>query len=233
MTDSRKQTRQAGLLILVGMLAGIFSVAPAVDSPEYVTEAAKHSDAVTLAAVFQLAMSLAYIGVAVLLYPVIKRFGSGLSVGFLGFRIVAATLSIVGTVLLIAILVLSQEYSQNPLPDPSALHALGDVLKASRDTVNHAFMVLVLCTGNVLLYALLFQSKLLPRWLSVWGMIGAFLSAGASVLFLFGKLNILTAEYLALNAPTVVHELLLGIWLTVKGFDKRALSGAEAAKNQM
>lgn len=233
MTDSRTQTRRAGLLMLAGITAGIFSVAPSVDSPEYLTEAAGHSGAVTSAAVFQIAMSLAYIGIAVLLYPVINRFGSGLSIGFLSFRIVAVSLSLMGTVLLLSVLALSREYSQNPLPDTSAAHALGNVLKTSRDVINHVCMVLVLCTGNVLLCALLFQSKLLPRWLSVWGIIGACSAAGAGLLFLFGKVSIFTAEYLALNVPAAMHEVLSGIWLLVNGFDRRVLQGAKASKNQM
>lgn len=219
--DADKTIRLAGLLMVAGIAAGIFSVAPAIDATNYLTAAAKNSNQIILAAIFQLAMSFAYIGVAILLYPNIKRYGGTLSIGFLSFRIIAASLSIIGTMLLLSMLALSQAYSQNPSQPPLALEIVGNVLKISRDYINHVFMVLALCAGNYLCHVLLFQSKLIPRWLPIWGMTGAFLSVSASILFLFQKVDIITCVYLVLNAPTAVQELFLGIWLIIKGFDKR------------
>ncbi|SHG62375.1 DUF4386 domain-containing protein [Pedobacter caeni] len=219
--ESGKEIRIAGVLILTGMCAGIFSVAPAIDSRDYITIASKNSNQVIFAAVFQFVMCLTYMGTAILLYPIIKKFSQSLSIGFLSFRIVAATLSIIGTVLLLSILAVSQEHLQNPLRTSSAPELLGNVLKTSRDYINHVFMVLVLCTGNYLCYSLLYSAKLIPQWLSVWGMTSAFLSVSASILVLFRQVDIITYEYLALNVPTAIHELVFGLWLTVKGFNKR------------
>jgi len=217
--NAGKAIRLAGILMLAGMVAGIFSVAPAIDATDYLTAAAKDSNQVTLAAVFQLVMSLTYIGVAILLYPTIKRFGSAWSIGFLSCRIIAASLSIIGTIVLLSMLTLSQEYLRNPSPHPLALEAIGNVLKITRDYINHVFMVIVLCTGNFLCYVLFFQSKLIPRWLSLWGIMAAFLSVSASILLLFQQVDVITYAYLALNAPMAIQEVFLGIWLIVKGFD--------------
>lgn len=217
----KSKTRLAGFLFFVGMLAGIFSVSPAIDSTEFLTKAAANPNQVIIAAIFQFVMSLAYVGIAILLYPIIKKFGDSLSIGFLSLRIIAAALVIVGAILLLSILVLSQEFVQNPSQNILALEALGNVLKTTRDYINHVFMILVLCTGNFMFYILLLKSKLIPRWLSVWGLFGNFLSVIASVLILFQVVEIITPEYLALNVPTAIQELILGIWLIVKGFDKR------------
>lgn len=222
--DPVRKVRLAGLLSVAGMFAGVFSVAPAIDSATYLTEAAAHTDDVIVAAIFQFAMSLSYAGVAALLYPVVRRFGNSLSIGYFSSRIIAATLSIVGTILLLSLLVLSREFVHRPSQDILATEALGNVLKASRDHVNHVFMVFVLCTGNFLLYVLLLRSRLIPRWLSVWGMAGAALSVTASTLVLFGSVDIITPRYLALNTPTAIHELVLGVWMIVKGFDKRVMT---------
>lgn len=221
--DSRKKIKWAGMLWLASILAGALSVAPAIDSTNYLIEAAQNFNQVVFAAVFQFAMSLAYMGVAILLYPNIKKFDSGLSIGFLSFRIIAVSLSIIGTILLLSILALSQEYVQNPLQN-SALIVLGNVLKISRDHTNHVFMILALCSGNCLFYLLLFKSKLIPRWLSMGGIITALLSISASILFLFQKVDIITYEYLALNVPTAIQELVLGVWLIAKGFDNQGTS---------
>ncbi|HEY9178339.1 MAG TPA: DUF4386 domain-containing protein [Flavipsychrobacter sp.] len=211
--------RLVGLLYLLAMVAGIFSIAPSVDAEDYLTQATANGNEVIIAAVFQFIMSLIYIGVAILLYPVIRQFAYSLALGFLTFRIIAVKLSIIGTVLLLSILVLSHEFVQNSSGDASVIAAIGGVLKTTRDYINHVFMVWTLCAGNILLFVLLFKSQLVPRWLSVWGLVGAVLSVIAAALVLFGVFDIITAEYLALNVPTALQEIVFGLWLLIKGFD--------------
>ncbi|PSK91050.1 DUF4386 domain-containing protein [Taibaiella chishuiensis] len=203
-------TKLAGLLMLAGLAAGLCSVAPEIDMPGYLTEAGKAPGRVIRAVVCQFILSLTYMGVAVLLYPQLARFGGSLSVGFLGFRIVAVVLSVMGTVLLLALLALSKAYLQYPWP---ALAVTGDILKVVRDQLNHVFMVLTLCIGNVMLYVLLLRSGLVPSWLPVWGIVAAFLSMIASLLFLGQYTGIATPLYLALNVPAALLELVLGLWL--------------------
>lgn len=168
-------------------------------------------------------MALTYAGFAILLYPTVKRFGSSLSTGFLSMRIIAATLVIVGTILLPSILSLSQHYAASSPSNASAFETVGDMLKSTRDQINHVFMILVLCVGNFMLYILLIRSKLIPRWLSVWGFVGNAFSAVASVLVLFQVVEIITTEYLLLNVLTAVQELVLAVWLIGKGVDERFL----------
>lgn len=215
----KSKTRLAGLLILIGMVAGIFSVAPTVDSANYLTEAAANSTKVIMGASFQFIMSLVYLGFAIIIYPIIKQFSHTLSAGFLNFRIIAATLVVFGTILLMSILALSQEFVKNAPANTLDFEALGNVLKITRDYINHVFMILILCAGNLMLYILLLKSRLIPRWLSIWGLVGTVLSAIASVLILFQVVEVITTEYLILNVPAAVLDLTLGIWLIVKGFD--------------
>lgn len=213
--------RLAGVLIIVGMVAGILSVAPAADSPDYLTEAVEHSNQIVGASIFQLVMSLCYIGVAMLLYPVLARYGKVLSLSFLSFRVIAVCLSLIGTVLLLSILSLSEHCIQHTPTDLTMVESLGYVLKSTRDNVNHVFMVLLLCIGNISLYALLMKNRLVPLWLSIWGIGGALLSIFASMLVLFQMVDIITNEYLILNAPTAVFEMVFSIWLIAKGMDLR------------
>ena len=146
-----KNDRLSGLLIVIGFLAGIFSIAPAADSPGYLTEAANHSGQLISASIFQLLMSLCYIGVAVLLYPILARYHKTLAIGFLNFRMIAVCLSLLGTILLLSILALSESFVQGGGQDVSAVEYLGSILKSTRDCVNHLFMIFMLCTENILL----------------------------------------------------------------------------------
>lgn len=215
-----KSARMAGFFILIGMVAGIFSVAPSIDTTQYLTEAVRHPNQVIGASVFQALMSLCYIAVAMLLYPIAAKYGKVLAIGFLSLRVVAVCLSIVGTILLLCLLGLSESFAQSDPKDFSSLESLGAVLKLARDSVNHVFMVLMLCIGNTMLYTLLIKNKLIPSWLSLWGIAGALLSVIASFLVLFRVLDVITSEYIAMNVPTAVFELVFGFWLILKGIPK-------------
>lgn len=219
MYQGQRKIRYAGLLFIAAMIAGVLSVAPSIDSTKYLTEAAANSNNVIVDAFFQFMMSIAYLGVAILLYPILKKFDGSLAIGFLSFRIIAATLVIFGTILLLSILALSQEFVYHSPQSALDLKALGNVLKIKRDYINHVFMVLVLCIGNIMLYVLLIKSNLVPIWLSIWGLFGTLFSAIASILILFQSIDIITPEYIILNIPTAILELVLGIWLILYGFN--------------
>lgn len=212
-----------GLFLFIGLIAGFFSIAPAIDATNYLTEATINSNQVIIAAIFQFIMSLVYLGIAILLYPVVKQFSLTLSIGFLSLRIIAVTLSILGTILMLGLLILSKNYVNGTSENILEIQILADTLKSSRNTVNHIFMILVLCAGNIMLYVVFIKSKLIPIWISLWGIIGAFLSIIASGLVLFNILDIITVEYIVLNTPTAIFDLFLGVWLIFKGFNKRVM----------
>ena len=77
------------------------------------------------------------------------------------------------------------------------------------------------CLGALIFYYLLYQSKLVPRWLSAWGLIGATLLLTRVPLswFVFDPLS---TSLLAI--PIIVNELVLAYWLIVKGFDSPAIT---------
>ena len=152
-----------------------------------------------------------------MLYPFLKNFDKSLALGFLSFRITASTLLIVGTIILLSILALSHEYVNNHSTISLELEAIGNLLKITRDLTNHVFMVLVLGTGNILFYILLLKSSLIPKWISVWCILATSLSSLASILVLFQTIEIITSEYIILNVPTALQELVLASWFIVKG----------------
>jgi len=214
----KNNVKLAGLLIIMGMIAGILSIASAVDSPNYLTEATARATQVSIAAFFQFILCLTYIGFAILLYPIVKKYNQLLALGFLSFRIIAGVLLIVGTIMLLSILVLSQEFVKSTLENQIVLEAFGNVLKITRDYINHIFMVFAIGIANIMLYLSFLKTKLIPKWLSVWGISGTILSIVASMLLLFNIVDVITVAYLVLNAPTGFFEITLGFWLIFKGF---------------
>lgn len=223
-SNNNKKIRVAGILTLIGLLAGILSVSPAVDSPHYLSETSNNANQVIFAAIFQFVLSLTYIGFVILIYPIIKSFGNSLALGFLCFRVLAVGVSVIGTIVMLALLNLSDMFIQNTGQDQAMFTTIGDVLKSCRDVINHIFMVLLLCCGNILLYISFYKARLVPIWIPVWGMGAATLSIFASGLIMFQVVEIITPTYLILNTPTALFELLLGIWLIKNGFNKDRIS---------
>ena len=77
-------------------------------------------------------------------------------------------------------------------------------------------------------YYLWYQSKLVPRFISVWGLIGAILSLAVGLLGLFGVVTEISTLGLLLSLPLAVNEMFLAIWLIGKGFNPSAIASGSA-----
>jgi predicted cation transporter len=72
-------------------------------------------------------------------------------------------------------------------------------------------------------YYIFYRTKLIPRWITVWGIIGITLSGTAAVLGMFGVLDTSMATQALMNAPIFLQEMVMAVWLIVKGFDPAAV----------
>jgi hypothetical protein len=98
-------------------------------------------------------------------------------------------------------------------------------LRTGRDLVNHVGVILILSIGNLMFYYLLYQIKLVPRWLAGWGLVGTAVTIVASCLFMFRSIDLMTSVYM--DIPLALQEMIFAVWLIVKGFNQLAVaSGA-------
>ena len=81
---------------------------------------------------------------------------------------------------------------------------------------------IVFSLGSLMFYYLFYQSRLIPRWLSVWGLVGAVLYLAWPLLALFGH------GFGLLMLPLAVAEIVLAVWLIVRGLDSPAPTGTPA-----
>lgn len=219
MNIKRKVSIIAGTLYIVGTLAGLLSIAPAIDHPDFLIKAAASRNQVIYASLFQFIMTISYTSFAVVLFPLLRKYHESLSIGFLSFRLIAASLNILGTISMLLILALSQEFVNAITPDLAVYTLLGDLLRSARDITNHVAMILSHSIAALMLYYIFYKTKLAPRWLSYWGFIGTTFTVVATLLVLFNSINIVTPTYIALSIPMALQELTLAIWLIVKGFN--------------
>jgi hypothetical protein len=74
-------------------------------------------------------------------------------------------------------------------------------------------------------YVLLYQSRLVPRWLSTWGLVGAALSIVPSLGGMFGL-----SSLGVLSAPLFLQEMVMAVWLIAKGFNPSTIAAESAGE---
>jgi hypothetical protein len=103
----------------------------------------------------------------------------------------------------------------------ASAHASADLVRDLRDAAS-CVGVLAFCTGATLYYLIFYRSQLIPRWLSLWGLVGTVFCLTADLLVLFQSIAVLSSTQVVLSLPLGVQEMVLALWLIVKGFSPKA-----------
>jgi len=163
-------------------------------------------------AVLEMVVALAGIGTAVALYPVVKRQGPARALGFVASRTLEAAGLTAGIATLLSIVTLRQAGV-----GASAL-VLSQALVAQYSWMFHLSGSFIPIVNAVLLGSLLYQSRLVPRWLPVLGFIGAALLLAAWFAVLFGLIGAVSAPSGVAALTIAAWEFSLGVYLTFWGF---------------
>lgn len=216
----RRKSITVGVLLILGIVVGVLSIDPVIDEMNNLESISIHSTAILIRAFMQFILALIYASIPIILFSVLKKFNISLTIGFLVFRSITVVFIFIGWLSILLLLVLSQEFVKAGSPELSHFQTLDTLLRSGRDLINHVAMPLILSVGNLLFYTILYQSKLTPKWLSVWGLMATVLSGVvASVLLMFGVIDIITTTYISLAIPTALLEITLALWLMIKGFN--------------
>jgi hypothetical protein len=177
MNTYRKTAITVGILFIVCTVASILgpSLAGSTNTPDYLNQLAGHSNQTILAALLEFIWAAAGAGIAIGLYPLLKKYNAALALGSVGFRVVEAVFVLIGTLGLLSLLTLSQEFMAAGAPAAASFQTLGMLLLALRDWQLHVISGIAFALGALMYYAILYRSKLIPRWLSGWGVLGVVL----------------------------------------------------------
>jgi len=212
MINSKTNARIAGVLLILGTVPILFAMAlwgKPLMSPDYLSAMAAHPDQVRLFVITILVMGFSCAGIGVALYPVLKRYNEGLALTAMGFRLMEGPLQMVSALGFMALLAVSQEFVKAGSPSVSMYQSAGAAIKTVNDWFTTAY-VLPFCIGAASYYIIFFKARLVPRWLSAWGLAGLLLMTISNVTGIFDSL---------LSLPILVQELVLAVWLIVKGFN--------------
>jgi len=215
--SNRKTAIIVGVLFLTALGTSILGsagfVGPIINTPDYLADVYPNRTQVMTGMLLELTCAVAVVGIAVLLFPIINKYNKSIALGYLGLRIIESVLICASAISLLSLLTLSQEYVKAAAPDTSSFHTSGILASAG---YYWAFQIVILVCGvaGVMLCYLLYQSRLVPRSVSVLGIIGYPLSLVPPLLDMFGH----SAGMIAF-LPGSLFEIILPIWLIVKGFN--------------
>ena len=162
-------------------------------------------------------MGLSLALIPAVLYPILSRLSRPLAVGYVIFRGALETFTYLAIAICSLLLVATAEQATVAGPGAKAqLAGLGDLLVTAQDPIISAVTTITFSIGALMLYYLLYQGRLLPRWLSIWGLLGAVAYFAAGVVAVFTT----NPEYLML--PLAVQEMVMAVWLIAKGFNTDA-----------
>ncbi len=236
MTPYRGNAIAVGILFIACSVASILSVVPLgsmLDSPDYLAQLAANSDKVVLTALIEFVWAATAAGIAIGLYPVLRRYDGSLALGSVAARTVEGMLLLVATLSLLALLTLGQASVAAGPAAASSSQVVGDTLLAVRDWAQAFLGFIPFTLGALMYYYLLYRSRLVPRWLSGWGLIGAGLCLVATVYAGFTQDFGLTTVNTVLNIPIGLQEMVLAVWLIAKGFNPRVIATAPANKSSL
>ena len=226
----RKIAVITGVIFIIATVASLLAAAltPVLTGTDYLTRFSAHTNQVAAGALLYLVAAFASAGIAIAMYPVMKESNAGLALGSVVFRALEAVFYMVGVVSLLSLLTLGQQFTTAGAADRTSLQAIGDLLVSVHD---HAALVAVFafCLGAFMYYYLFFQSRLIPRWLSGFGIVAIILMMAACVLALFSGNRI--TSYIPLAFPIFLQEMVLAVWLIVKGFNPSA-SASRSGKTE-
>jgi hypothetical protein len=233
MNSERKTAIIVGVLLIACTAATILSLTflgPILDDPDYLTKLTANETLTIIGAIIEFIWAATAMGIAIWLYPILKKYNEALALGSVGFRIVESVFVFVATLSLLSLLTLSQEFVRAGAPDASSFQTIGTLLLAIRDWAHNGIVLIAFCLGALLYYYIFYQSKLIPRWLSGWGFFGAALSLAVTLFSLFNPSFVLSWIHTLLNAPIALQEMVLAVWLIVKGFINSSTITSESAK---
>ena len=216
MSTNKKNAATVGALFLIAMVASLVGggmVESVISAPEPFAAVSENETLLVVGTLLELINAIAVIGIGVLMFTVLKRHNETQAVGYLSLRIVEAVFCSLIVISPLSLIRLGQN-------QPQASAALSI---AERASISGLLVPIFFSLGALLLYFSLYQSKLLPRFIPIWGLVAAMLILTLNLLSAFG-LELGMGISMVFALPIILNEIFMGIWLIAKGFNPSAVN---------
>ncbi len=217
----RKTAAAVGGLYILGTVAGIASVilaGAAFGSPDPMAAIAASGSRVPAGALAILTMGFALALVPVLLFPILKKESEASAIGYVVFR---GGLETVTYILIAACWILLAGFAPRiagaGTADGAGLRAAGEAVLMAAEAVR-VMTMFTFSLGALILYAAFYRTRLVPRWISLWGIVAILVELATGFFDLFGGSGTATSVPAWIHFPIFLQEMVMAVWLIVKGF---------------
>lgn len=226
MREHRAAATTAGILYITGTVAGVLMMvvsSPVRDARDPLAYAVEHSGAVVTAALLVLVMGLSLAFVPVVLFRVLRPIDEVLAIGYLIVRGAIETacyvVVVIGWLLLVP---LGEAMAAGAgTASPAGVRVGNLVIDAH---AANAVTALVFCLGGAMFYVLLYRSRIVPRWISAWGLVAIPFFVASYWLPLYGVFEVDAPAQVLMYLPLAVQEMVLAVWMIARGFRPAAVS---------
>jgi len=233
MNSNRRSAEIVGVLFIlaaVSAMIGLKLYDPILKGPDYLTNGSEHANQVILGALMELILVVSAVGTATTMFPILRKYNETIALWHVCFRFLEAIIITVGVISVLALLTLSREFVAAGAPEIASYQTSGILLKAVHDWT---FMLgpLFMLGINTLMYSYIFyKSKLVPRFISCLGITGAIVVFIYALLVMFGVIQQISVWGAIMALPVAANEIILAVWLIVKGFNESALTSISVKK---
>jgi hypothetical protein len=221
MKSNKKTGRLVGLLFLLIFATGItvyqFLQGPALFSDDFLTVTSANSNVIIISTLLLFLSGITSVIIATILLPIFKKYNITLAFLYLAFCILSFIAISIDNISVLSMLELSLEYSENGHSNSDILSTLGNIFY-KKHWWTHYLSLLISCFPVFILYYTLYASKLIPKVISIFGIIAVILMFIEILFSLFG--NSISMNMLL---PIGLIQLILPLWLIFKGFNSSTL----------
>jgi len=215
MDSPQIHARTAGALFLLAIassLTGGGLLESIIGVPEFLSAIFHNEYVLKTGILMEIVSALSVIGIAVVLFPVLKPYSERIALGYFAFRLVESIVCVFAAFIPILTATLVTSHARVGIPDGPALQNFGALLLVTRTMIVTLMVPLFFSLGALLFYSFLYQFRLVPRFISVWGFAGTLLILISTFISIKGTVQVICV------LPIILNEIFLGIWLLVKGF---------------
>lgn len=222
MESNRKNEIIVGVLFILAATTAITGLAlyqPVLNDAGYIVKGPSNETRVIWGAFCELILAFSVIGITIMMYPILNKENESIAMGYVCFRLLEATIIIIGIISLLSVVTLNQEFAKAADPNVISFLTAGKLLVTVH---NWTFLFgpnLALGPSTLMMSYLLYKSKLVPRFIYVLGLAGGPLIIVCAVLVMFGILPQISLWSVLLAIPVFAFEMTLAVRLIVKGFN--------------
>lgn len=194
---------------------------PVLDTPDYLETAFPNRTTAAIGMLIEFSCILAIPLIPVYAFPVLRKHSETLAIGYVVFRLFEAVLFVLVDITKLALIKVSELYLSADANTASLIENIGATIQGWNEWA-WVFYVFIFGFGALIFYTALYRSKLLPRWISIWGLVAIGLMMTSAVLAMFA-VDLPDAVFGLLVVPIALQEMVMAVWLIMKGFDTSSI----------